>query len=132
MRLRQDIPIVRRFLSVVLTYALVLAGVVGVEAHAHHASAVHQHTHSLADAAHVASDDATSGHEHAHRDGKAPATHHCGDCLDFVCHGGLAVLPTIDDLSLPPASAILTALTEFALVGRRPAPLDRPPLPIRS
>jgi hypothetical protein len=65
-------------------------------------------------------------------DGKSPATHHCGDCLDFVCHGGLAVLPTIDGLSLPPASAILTALTEFALVGRRPAPLDRPPLSIRS
>jgi hypothetical protein len=128
MRLRQDIPIVRRFIGVILTFALVLAGIVGVEAHAHHG--LHQHNHALTDASRVASQDAH--HEHADQDGKPPANHHCGDCLDFVCHGGLAVLPTIDDLSLPPVSAILTALTEFALVGRRPAPLDRPPLPIRS
>jgi len=132
MHLRRDISIVRRFLSVVLTCALVLAGIVGVEAHAHHASGLHQHNHALADAPHAAADDTSFDHKHANHDGKSPGTHHCGDCLDFVCHGGLAVLPTIDGLSLPPASAIVTALTEFALVGRRPVPLDRPPLPIRS
>jgi hypothetical protein len=132
MRLRHNILVARRFLSVILTYALVLTGVAGMEAHAHHAGGMHQHNHALADDPSIASDDMAAVDHHTGQHGTVPTKHHCGDCLDFVCHGGLAVLPTIDGLSLTPTSVILIARADFAQIGRCPAPLDRPPLSLRS
>lgn len=129
MRARMNTAGFRRLLAFILSFALVFSGLMGVVAHAGHASGEHDvHVVSASVAAKNLSD-GFSGSQHKH----VPAgTHHNGMCLDLVCHGGLAVLPCVEAVAKLAVSIIVGRATEHDVSSLDPAPLDRPPSIFRS
>ncbi|MGE0769202.1 MAG: hypothetical protein AB7L90_22385 [Hyphomicrobiaceae bacterium] len=124
--------VTRRVLSILLAAVLVFGGTLGSVAHASHGIVgVHAHGESTASV----SDAAASIWKMIDADqefDRSPFSQHFESCLDLICHGGLAILPCINELKRAEACAIFLAPSGFAGVGRAPGPLDRPPLSLRS
>src|SRR5262245_37093185 len=91
---------ITRLAAATLSLALVVASVVGAAAHggacAHHAPHYH-HSHAGDDADHDASHSGSQAHVKSgpvsHADSGTGESHvQHQTCMDFVCHGGIAVL----------------------------------------
>lgn len=110
-----------RIVAATLSLALVVVSIVGAGAHAHHD--LHAHPHSS-----ISVPDASAvGHRPGPADLPEPA-HQRSSCIDFICHGGLAVLPPASpwDVAVWPEATVFPRNGQpLAAVG--PARLDRPP-----
>lgn len=128
-------PRIARLIAAALSFAVVFASIVGAAAHAgehgHHRHHHHDHHHGTGtispDADHAAHHAPVAG---SHIDFQSIADdepQHAG-CLDFTCHGGVAVLgaTTPWDVGFWPEAAIFPWRTQ-ALDAVSPARLDRPP-----
>jgi hypothetical protein len=132
-----------RLVAITVSLALVAASVFGAGSHAR------GHSHHAGDPSHAsAAPDAavTAHHHHAtasstnHRSASGigtpdlpESTHHHPECMDFVCHGGIAVLVA----ALPWTAAVwprraVAPWDTRALASVSPARLDRPPKPLVS
>jgi len=123
----------QRLLTVLLAFAFISTGVLGLACHASHAAGTHVHGHIAEAASFISSPDAPiPSDQHSDHQKQTPSNHHGDVCPDFVCHGTLAVLPTADGLTPTPPTAISLMPNDFGGTGSVPAPLDRPPLAFRS
>jgi hypothetical protein len=117
-----------RLLAATLALALVVASIVGAAAHAG------GHHHHLDDAHHgaMAVPDGSPAADRHSGDAPEPAHQHSG-CLDFVCHGGLALLTAAIPWTVAawPDRAVFPWDFE-SLASVSPARLDRPPKPLVS
>ena len=136
---------IRRLLAATVSLVLAVASTLGVAAHArdhahHHdgaaSQAVHQLTHHGDHAAQHAGEEAVAA---AEEDGRAFAAGAAGpeapkpkalyhDCMDFVCHGGIAILASVDSWQAPwwPQGRLVAWQSDH-VVCVSPARLDRPP-----
>jgi hypothetical protein len=135
---------IARLVAATLSLALMFASIVGTAAHArHHAHHHHQQGSAAHAHAYVHGD-----HDHGDSDGSAvaadepesvgasaggtvpkpePASEH-RDCMDFACHGGIAILAVGTGWQVawwPQAPAVVWRSDFVASVS--PARLDRPP-----
>lgn len=153
MRARRETAGARRLVALILSLTLVFSGLMGMIAHAGHDSSAHtnrghtsrvhtnlvhtSHVHNagvVSASAHVETLTASlPGSQHQHQHQHAPAgTQHDGMCLDLVCHGGVAVLPTGDVVATLALSIVVGHAPEPDVRSVDPAPLDRPPSRLRS
>jgi hypothetical protein len=125
--------VTQRLLAVVLAFAFISTGILGLACHASHAAGTHTHSNATEAASPVPLPDAASPSElHSDHQKQAPSNHHADFCPDLICHSTLAVLPTVDGLALDPPTTISLMPKDFGGTGSVPAPLDRPPLAFRS
>jgi len=126
---------IARLSAVALSLALMVASIVGGAAHAReHGHHSHHHHGAAPVSAHVGhgTPHAPVGGSHLDfqsvADDEPDSAPHRAGCLDFVCHGGAAVLGAANPWIVAPwpAAAIFPWQTR-ALIFVSPARLDRPP-----
>ena len=135
MLMRHKLATWRRLFAVVLVLAVSLGSVIGVAAHASHGPGAHaHHTFPGAAPAKVArGGDIAAPHEaSAHADHDADRGQTKDVCLDMLCHGSAAVLPSASGVAFPTRVLVVVMPREAHSASRMPAPLDRPPASFRS
>jgi hypothetical protein len=125
-----------RLVAATLSLALAMAPIAGAAAHVIGHGDAHAHHHGAIIAADSSPDpDQRSAHSEDHHrvSGAGPANmpepaHQHSGCVDFVCHGGLAVLAAATAWNFTdwPKVAVFPWNTQ-ALASVIPARLDRPP-----
>ena len=130
---------VARLLATGLSFALIVASLAGTTVHArdhsqhHHWGVSHAdgHAHAGHSAAIVATADA-GGLTSLSHDVPAADPRHNG-CLDFLCHGGVAILAMGAGLQIAGwREPLLPFWPSDALSAVRPAALERPPKSLHS
>jgi hypothetical protein len=125
-----------RLIAATLALALFVASFVGAIAHASGHLHGHEHHHgtiAAPDGSHDADNRSAHSENHQRVAGvgainvPGPAHQHSG-CVDFACHGGLAVLATVSSWRVAawPKTAVFPWNTR-ALASVSPTKLDRPP-----
>ena len=124
---------ITRLVAATVSIAFALSSFIGATAHAgsyHHSAAAHHHVVAAAD--HFHSNTAPSISPIGAVDPAEPAHKHSG-CMDFICHGGLAVLAAATSWQLTDWSPKpVFRLTTVAVALASPSRLDRPPKPLVS
>lgn len=119
----------RQVLAALVAFALLVSGIVGVTVHASHGAGLHGHDDALEL---VAADAAADTSSLAHGHGPGPSDQSEQLCLDYLCHGGWAVLQSVDAVAYRLKAIVVGTSIEVSGSGTTPAPLDRPPSFLRS